>query len=814
MNHAELHQRASELFLALRALTPGEREDSLRELAGLDAALAAEVASLLEHDSDESAEPGTQALPDHIGPYHVLARLGSGSSGQVFLAEQQHPVRRRVAIKVVPAAAVSPALYARFEVERAALEATDHPHIARVLDAGRTADGLPYLVMNFVEGEPFTRYCEQRNLPLAERVRLLLPVAEAVQHAHQRGVIHRDLKPANILVSEVDGRASPQVLDFGIAKPVPGTNLVESPPTIGLPVGTPAYMAPEQTRPGPVDTRADVYALGAILYELAAGRPPIDVSGDPLAALARLRENVPPLASRVRREQRGRETTGSLGERAFLADLDLVLGKALEKDPDRRYASVDALLEDLRHLLACEPVAARAPTWSYRAARFARRHRVLVASAVVVVLAVAAGMAGLWSGLRETQRQKALAVEQVAAQGEAIRFLTDDLLSFAAPDQGEPDVTVRQLLDRASAKIESRLSGRPLVAAAIHHALGEAYAQLADFESAEHHLARAYDMRGATAGRDSPDTLHSEIALASLSARREKFEEAEQALRPALERARRILGPDDPAVYTALNDLGVVLLSRERSDEALSLLQEALQGRRRLLAPDDPKILDTLNNIALALDAQGKTEDALAMQLEALALARSIADTPRMTLLGMENNIGATLQDLERETEAEPHLQAAAAMAEDLLGSAHPATFTIESNVASLLADLGRFDEALERFAQVIDGQTAALGPNALDTLTSRHGYWSTVRKAGRAADAVQGFEELLADVEQHLGADHSLAAQTEASLARALVDAGEREQALPHARIAQERLTQLYGPDHPRSVNARELLASLQRGP
>jgi tetratricopeptide (TPR) repeat protein len=810
MNPARLHERASELFLELRALPANERADALRAACAGDEALAAEVASLLEHDCAEAAADTSEpALPQHIGPYRIVARLGSGSAGQVFLAEQQQPVRRRVAIKVVPAAAVSPELYARFELERAALEATDHAHIARVLDAGRTPDGLPYLVMNFVEGEPFTRYCERRELSLRARIELLLPVAEAVQHAHQRGVIHRDLKPANILVSEADGRPSPQVLDFGIAKPVPGSTFAASPPTLGLPLGTPAYMAPEQTRPGPVDTRADVYALGAILYELAAGRPPIDVGGDPVAALARLRESVPAPVSRARRARA--QAASTAGERALLADLDLVLGKALEKDPDRRYASVDAFGEDLRHLLACEPVAARAPTWGYRAARFTRRHRLLVASAAVVLLAVAAGIAGLWSGLRETQRQQALTVEQIAAQGETIRFLTDDLLSFAAPDQGAPDLTVRKLLDRASARIESRLSGRPLVAAAIHHALGEAYAQLNVFEAAEHHLARAYDMRGATAGRDSPDTLHSEIALASLSARRERFEDAEKALTPALARARELLGPDDPAVYTALNDLGVVLLARERNDEALLLLEEALQGRRRLLAADDAKILDTLNNVALALGAQGKVEESLAQQLEALELARSLPDTPRMTLLGMHNNIGATLQDLGRNAEAEPHLSAAAAMAAEVLGPQHTWTFTIEANVAGLLADLGRTEEALAMFERVVDGQTGAFGPHALDTLTSLHGYWSTMRKAGRASEAVAGFAELLAAVEEHLSGEHSLAAQTEVSLAHALVDAGRRDEALPHAQRAEERLITLYGPDNPRAVNARALVATLQ---
>ncbi len=350
----DLHARASARFLELRGLSAQARSAALD--AEPDLRLAEEVRSLLRHDV--AGEP--EALPERIGPYAIVGRLGSGASGQVFLAEQTEPVRRRVALKVVPLAAFSPELAARFEAERAALEATDHPHIARVLDAGRTPEGLPYLVMNYVEGEPLTRYCARQGATLAERLGLFLLVADAVQHAHQRGVIHRDLKPANILVAESAGRPSPQVLDFGIAKPVAGTLRVESPPTVGLPMGTPAYMAPEQMRQGPIDTRADVYALGAILYELVAGSTPLDVGGgEPLAALARLRDVVPAPASRVRAQALARGAQGAAPgpvPRAVLKDLDVILGKALEKQPTRRYASVDAFADDLRRLLASQPI--------------------------------------------------------------------------------------------------------------------------------------------------------------------------------------------------------------------------------------------------------------------------------------------------------------------------------------------------------------------------------------------------------------------------------------------------------------------------
>jgi tetratricopeptide (TPR) repeat protein len=809
-NAAELHARASLLFLALRALPPEARASAL---AGEDERLAAEVRSLLAHDLADGPDSAPDVLPERIGPYRILARLGAGASGHVFLAEQEAPVRRRVALKVVPLAAFSPELAARFEVERAALEATDHPNIARVLDAGRTPDGLPYLVMNLVEGEPITVHCARHGLALAERVRLLLTVTEAVQHAHQRGVIHRDLKPANVLVGTADGRAVPQVLDFGIAKPVAGAFPVSSPPTLGLPMGTPAYMAPEQTRQGPVDTRADVYALGAMLYELVAGRPPIDVGGEALAALERVRTQVPSPASRVRATAlaAGASVAASgAPSRAFLADLDVILGQALAKEPARRYPSVGALSDDLERLLACQPIAARAPSRGYRAALFVRRNRALVAAGALVGLALAAGVFGLWSGLREARLQTARAEDQFDAQVEINRFLTDDLLGGAAPDVGGPDLSARALLDRASAKIERRLTGRPLAAAAVHHALGEAYAQLAAFDEAEPHLARALELRTLAAGHQSPEAVISALAAASLDARRGRYAEAERALVPALANARLVLGPDRPELYAGMNDLGVALLGLERTAEALDVLREALAGRRRLLAPDDPKIVDTLNNTALALDAQGRGEESLAVQLEALAQARAAPDTPRMTRLGLENNVGATLQDLGRGAEAEPHLRAAAELALAMLGPEHPATLTIESNLGALQVELGELEPALATYRRVIAGQSAALGPAAQETLSARHGYCSALRRAGRSEEAADGFTQLLEEVAAALGSEHSLTAQTEISLAHALADAGHAEQALAHARAAAQRLTVLYGPDHARTLGARQLLERL----
>jgi tetratricopeptide (TPR) repeat protein len=813
---ARVHAKAAEVFLAARALPPEARAAEVERLCDGDASVRAEALSLLAHDLPDGgpsghaprarsgdAPPAALEPGSRLGPYRILGRIGQGASGQVFLAEQEEPIRRRVAIKVVPLAAASPALLARFEVERAALERTEHPGVARILDAGRTPAGIPYLVLELVEGPPITSYCRERGLGPEELVRLVLAVAEAVQHAHQRGVIHRDLKPGNVLVAEVGGRAQPRVLDFGIAKLAEAAT-GELPPTSGLPIGTPAYMAPEQTTLEPVDIRADVYALGALAYELVAGRPPVATGGDPLEALRRIREQVPEPASLAR----ARAGLPAGAPRAFLRDLDAILAKALEKPRERRYATVEAFAQDLRRLLASEPIAARPPTPAYRAARFARRNRLAVGAGALVLAALTVGGLGLVLGLLEARRERAEALAQSESQREINRFLTDDLLSAASPERDGAEITALELLERASGLVDDRFPDQPLVAASLHQTLSTAFGELGAFDDAERHAARALELRRAAAGPDAPDTVRSEIAAASLIARRERYAEAEPALDQAVSRSRAILGPQDPDLYAALNDLGIVLEYAGRPAEALPILEEALDGRSRLLPPASPEVLETINNLAQAFDALGQTERALELLLDALARCEGAGEVPRFTLLHLCNNVGATYQDLGRDREAEPYLTRAADLADEMLGADHPATLIIQGNLAALQAELGDVEAAIELSRRVVAGQTQLYGATAYDTLAARHGYWDAVQLAGRHGEASRGFEGLLADCEASLGPDHWLSAATAASLASALFDEGRADEASLHAERAEQRLRALYPADHHR-VKAVEVLAA-----
>lgn len=820
MTEAELHQRAAELFLRVRALSGAERRDALHAAAGGDPRLLTEVEQLLAYDVEDTADDtereglfggGEYDAPARIGPYRIVRRIGRGGSGHVFLAEQESPIRRRVAVKVVPMAAVSAELAARFEVERRALECADHPNIARVLDAGRTDDGSPYLVMDYVEGAPITEYCRERGLGVVSRVRLMLDVADAVEHVHRFGVIHRDLKPANILVAESDGRPTPRVLDFGIAKPMPGELADESPATSGLPLGTPSYMAPEQTGLGPIDTRADVYALGAVLYELIAGGPPIEGGGDPLDVLHRIRERIPAPVSRALREKEGGR--GSSCERvpaSMLADLDCILARSLEKSPERRYTSASAWATDLERCLRCEPIEARRPTVGYRIARFAQRNRAAVASGAVVVLAVMVGIAGLAAGLIEADRQRGEAMMQSEALREINRFLTEDLLSAASPEEMGHEVSALDLLERASRRVDGRFPLRPDIAGSVHHTLGATYAQLGVFEEAERHLLRALELRNTTVGTDSAESLRTSIALAGLLVRRERHREAEKALVEVLERARATLGQGDPALYTALNDLGVARASLGDAAGAVEVLQEALGGRERLFGSRHRDVLTTTANLAFAYDSGGEPERSLAMLLEALEIAESLPDPPAFTVLGLHNNIGATYQDLGENEAAAPYLRRAAELAEGLLSADHPATLSIKGNLAGLEADLGEPARAAELYREVAERRAGLIGADAPQTLTAWYGYWNAVWKDDRAEESAVGFASLLPEVERVFGAGHWMVGATGVSLAVALRDCGRPGEALGYAQRAEAVLAVALGEEHNRTRSARDLVEGL----
>jgi serine/threonine protein kinase len=412
------HPSATETILlaALEIPSPQARAAYLDETCGGDQALRDEVESLIAaHFADETfmtpvadtlwREVRGEREGDTIGRYKLLRQIGEGGFGTVFLAEQNQPVKRQVALKVIKPGMDSREIIARFEAERQALAMMDHPHIAKVFDAGTTEGGRPYFVMELVTGVPITKHCADANLDTNERLELFTDVCAAVQHAHQKGIIHRDLKPSNILVAHHDGEPLVKVIDFGIAKAI-GAELTAKTifTQLGRMIGTPQYMSPEQAELNPlaVDTRSDIYSLGVILYELLTGTTPLDEGQLRRAGFSEMqrliRDFTPPRPS-------ARPHPG-VSSRALCGDLDWIVLKALEKDPARRYESAGALAEDLSRFLQHKPVEARPPSMTYLMLRFTRRHRGPVFASAALLLALLLGAAGTSIGMKRALHAK------------------------------------------------------------------------------------------------------------------------------------------------------------------------------------------------------------------------------------------------------------------------------------------------------------------------------------------------------------------------------------------------------------------------
>jgi serine/threonine protein kinase/tetratricopeptide (TPR) repeat protein len=678
---------------ALEFDDPREREAYILRACGGDERLRARVEALLRrHQSDDSLALDRMAavevavtadLPtaaEHpgtvLGPYKLLQEIGEGGMGTVYMAEQTRPVKRLVALKVIKAGMDSRQVLARFEAERQALALMDHPHIAKVLDAGATDDGRPYFIMELVKGVPITQFCDERRLTPCERLELFVPVCQAVQHAHQKGIIHRDLKPSNVLIALYDGRPVPKVIDFGVAKAT-GPRLTERTlfTEFGSVVGTPQYMSPEQAELNQldVDTRSDIYSLGVLLYELLTGTTPLEPRRLKQAALLEvlrlIREEEPPRPSTRLSiteelpsiaERRGLEPKRLSG--LVRGELDWIVMKCLEKDRTRRYETASGLAADVRRYLDDEPVAACPPSAWYRFGKLARRHRAALMTAALVLAALAVGTAvSTWQAIRATRAERGTATALTEAQRRAtesqavVDFLIKDLIAAAAPGQNQgPKTPVEAVLARADARVEGRFADQPLVEAAIRDALGRSYVELERHDKAEPHLNRAIALRRGHLGPEHPDTLASLYALTQMLHVRdfwnvERQKELAALCQQVVDARRRVLGPDHPDTIDSLVHLAFVLRVAGRPDEALALFQQTYDVSVRLWGPEDPtRTLTSLHGLASAHVDLGHREEAIDLFRRVLALRLRVQAPDDPQVLWALGDLLLLLQEMGR----------------------------------------------------------------------------------------------------------------------------------------------------------------------
>ncbi|WP_428937595.1 tetratricopeptide repeat protein [Fontivita pretiosa] len=721
-------QRQARLAELATQLTPEQFRQLQASLLSRDESAGAFLESppsLVRNAQDalHLAGAASPPLPQHIGHYRVLRILGEGGMGLVYEAEQTRP-HRRVALKVIRLGTMTPTMMRRFEFEADVLARLEHPGIARIYEAGvAEAPGAghgpqPFFAMELVQGQRLDRYLAAINPTVDRRLRLLIQICQAVHHAHTRGIIHRDLKPANILISP-DG--SPKILDFGVARMTDSdlrATLADQTQS-GQLLGTLPYMAPEQAagRVRELDTACDVYALGVIGYEMLGGRMPYRIEGRPLHEAVRvICEEEPSRLSSINRNLRG--------------DIETIIGKALEKDRTRRYATAGELAEDLRRFLDDEPITARAPGTWYQLRKFARRNRVLVTSVAATMLTLAAASIALTVGyFRQRELSAQLAAQKAAAEtarDDAVAmtsFFTEDLLARAAPSSLPAarvrDAVIAAMIQPAEQLVSQRFRDRPLLEAAVRNKLGELYYFIGRVDAGVLQMQRAVQLYRDSLGPDDPNTLTTMSNLAGLYQAQGKLTEAEELFAQAWQRASTVLGPDSRYSFNIAVNYGTLLWARGKSQQAVPILRDTLARMRGALGEDHPDTLSCANALAVALQADGQLQEAEPIYRDVLdRRRRTLADTDPAIAISM-NNLAYLLDAQRKYADARPLYDQVYARLGKVLGEDHPDTIRAANNLGDLLRRTGRLTDARPLLQNALDRRRRILGALHPETLAS-----------------------------------------------------------------------------------------------
>lgn len=782
--------RAAALLAEALDLPAADRSRYLDAACGNDASLRAWVDDMLradasEHDLLDAAPDAVLALLDddpseqalrRVGPWRAVRELGRGGMGVVYLAERvDGEFEQFVALKVMRPGADTGALTERFQRERQILASLRHPNIAQLYDGGRTADGAPYLAMEYVDGERLDRWCDRRNLTVDPRLRLFQTVCEAVQHAHQSLVVHRDLKPANILVT-ADGTV--KLLDFGIAKLLPDPALAptgdEEATRTGFNAFTPQYSSPEQIRHQAITTATDVYALGIVLYELLAGRRPFPAGTDPFETARRALEGEPPPPSTIAVAAATDDDTPDIAEvtsrrgttperlrRRLRGDLDAIILRALRKDPAERYASVQALLEDLRRHEAGLPIEAQAAAPGYRARKFVRRHRVGLGASLAVLLALTTGLVAALSQASRAARERDVARAETARAEQVTDFLVRTFQSADPEEARGVDLTAREILDRGAQRVASELATQPTVKASVERSIGLIYLNLGLYEDARPLIDSSFALDQRLLTASDPALGDDAFAAARLAEVTDGPYDSLYLRALNLRRAASVES-NDPGVASALNALAHVRMTRDPAG-ADTLLSQAVEMFRRTPG-HDAELASALNNLALLKHHTGKYREAEPLYLEALRLERGNGGEDAPETLVTMSNLGWLYQLEGRFDEADSILQKTLATRRRVLGDDHPL-------VAATLSGLGELDYARGAYADAERYQREALSirrehlPDDKGTVaTATQRLASTLAARGKYAEARTRFDEAIRLIRDEYG-DSSTA------LARAIND-------------------------------------------
>lgn len=756
-------ERASEIFFSVRGTGLAQRDEAIGAACGDDAKLRELVMLLLRGaeapmpieglaEDIRAAADGAGDAPggDTIGNYRLIARIGEGGFGVVYDAEQERPVRRRVALKVIKLGMDTKQVVARFEAERQALALMDHPNIAKVFDAGATATGRPYFVMELMKGLPATKYCDEQKLGIRERLEIVANVCDALQHAHQKGVIHRDIKPSNVLVATIDGKVVPKIIDFGIAKAT-SARLTEK--TIFTEfrqlIGTPEYMSPEQAGQSAedVDTRTDVYAIGVLLYELLTGATPFDSERLRSAAYGELlriiREEDPPKPS-TRIGTLG-ATAGSIAStRATVparlstlvrGELDWIVMRAMEKNRLRRYESAGALGADIRRYLRGDAVLAAPPSRSYQVRKFVGRNRGLVSGAGAVGAALLVGAIGFAWQARSAQRERDVATAErnraVAAEAETaqradeLKKVSDFQAKMLA--QVDPSEAGKRLTADVKRKFREALAKENLPSQ-------EKMVEEAGFDWDWKRINAtdvARDLIDQTILRPAIEAIDKEFsnqplvdaalrqAIADRYGDLSMYAEAMPLQQSALATRRRVLGDDHKETLTSLNNLAILLQWSGKLSDAEPLFRECLERKRRVLGDDAKETVIAIANMGSQMLYMGRAAEAEPFYVEALERSRGLKDEPNQVMINMLGAIGTLKNEQGKYAEAEKYGREALELNRRAHGNEHQDTLVGMGNLATALKAQGKLAEAEPLMRETVEGRRKLLGADHPHTLVA-----------------------------------------------------------------------------------------------
>jgi serine/threonine protein kinase/tetratricopeptide (TPR) repeat protein len=793
-----------------RTLGPEEQIAFLRSACVGEPALFAEAMDTLHagtgvdvwSDSEHTDESPTQDLVGSlIGHYRVTASLGAGGMGQVVLAERaDQQFTHKVAIKLVRGSFISKQVQGRLKIERQILATLDHPNIAKLLDGGTHA-GVPYIVMEFVDGRPIDAHCDQERLTIRERLELFRTVCSAVYYAHQNLVVHRDLKPSNILVT-ADG--VPKLLDFGIAKLLDSRQLTHTMAVTHLDVRlmTPDHASPEQVRGDPITTASDTYVLGVLLYELLTGRKPLAVKPERISDLERaICDQAPaPLALGLRGDSRlpddfleeiceQRRTTPSRLRRELSAELEAIVFMALRKEPERRYSSVEQFSDDIGRYLSGRPVIARRDTWTYRSKKFVRRHVVGVTMAVGALVALSAFLAVM------VVQARRIAVERAHAE-EVSSFLVG-MFEQADPEQSRGnDITVKEMLDAASRRLDIELLDQPSTKSRLLATLGTVYGRLGIYEDARKSLEEALALRRNTLSPGDPQIAEGERRLAEVLIESDEVGQAEVLLQSALDIYRRELGESSPEFALTLKKLARLRQKQERLDESAALYAQCVGILEAVNPPQFATLVSTLNDWAVLLDYRKDFARAEQTYRKALDLGQGKLGANHPLIAESMLGLAVSLDGQTRFAEAQPLYAESIRLYRQILGADHPQTAQVLANYGSFLRRAGKLAEAEAVLSETVRLNTAINGPEHLRTAYAKVSLALVLLESQRPADAKREFEAALATYAHELPADHQYVGAALLGLGRAQLELQQAREALETLSRAAAIARKQYAPN------------------